>query len=148
MIKNAPAMQGTLVQFMDWEDLLNSCLENPMDRGAWWATDHRVAKSWTWLSMHTFSLCIIYYTQIFDCLWVGTSNLHVFKGWPSMGLSLSSLICLISSLSCFATVPHWTNLWLWLFDWSLHQDIAGFFFLVSEFLVSGFNHLDSSLLSL
>ena len=24
-----------------------SCLENPMDRGAWWATDHEVAKSRT-----------------------------------------------------------------------------------------------------
>ena len=24
-----------------------SCLENPIDRGAWWATVHRVAKSWT-----------------------------------------------------------------------------------------------------
>ena len=24
-----------------------SCLENPMDRGAWWATDHRVTKSRT-----------------------------------------------------------------------------------------------------
>ena len=23
-----------------------SCLENPMDRGAWWATAHGVAKSW------------------------------------------------------------------------------------------------------
>ena len=23
-----------------------SCLENPMDRGAWWATVHRVTKSW------------------------------------------------------------------------------------------------------
>ena len=23
-----------------------SCLENPMDRGAWWATVHRVIKSW------------------------------------------------------------------------------------------------------
>ena len=23
-----------------------SCLENPMDRGAWWATVHRVVKSW------------------------------------------------------------------------------------------------------
>ena len=31
-----------------------SCLENPMDRGVWWATIHRVSKSWTrlkWLSM-------------------------------------------------------------------------------------------------
>ena len=27
-----------------------SCLENPMDRAAWWATVHGVAKSWTWLS--------------------------------------------------------------------------------------------------
>ena len=24
-----------------------SCLENPIDRVAWWATVHRVAKSWT-----------------------------------------------------------------------------------------------------
>ena len=24
-----------------------SCLENPMDRGAWWATVHGVTKSWT-----------------------------------------------------------------------------------------------------
>ena len=32
-----------------------SCLENPMDRGAWQATVHRVAKSWIqlkWLTMH------------------------------------------------------------------------------------------------
>ena len=27
-----------------------SCLENPMDRGAWWAVVHRVTKSWTRLS--------------------------------------------------------------------------------------------------
>ena len=27
-----------------------SCLENPMDRGAWWATAHGVAKSQTRLS--------------------------------------------------------------------------------------------------
>ena len=26
-----------------------SCLENPMDRGVWWAIVHRVAKSWTQL---------------------------------------------------------------------------------------------------
>ena len=36
-----------------------SYLENPMDRGAWWATVHGVAKSWTQLkrlSMHTATL--------------------------------------------------------------------------------------------
>ena len=32
-----------------------SCLENPMDGGAWWATVHGVAKSWTWLSDFTFT---------------------------------------------------------------------------------------------
>ena len=33
---------GSLLQY--------SCLENPMDRGAWWATAHGVAKSQTGLS--------------------------------------------------------------------------------------------------
>ena len=33
---------GNLLQY--------SCLENPMDRGAWWATVHGVAKSRTQLS--------------------------------------------------------------------------------------------------
>ena len=39
----------------------HSCLENLMDRGAWWAIVHRVAKSWTrlkWLSMHASTYCI------------------------------------------------------------------------------------------
>ena len=31
-----------------------SCLENPIDRGTWWATDHRVAKSQTQLSDEHF----------------------------------------------------------------------------------------------
>ena len=26
-----------------------SCLENPMDRGAWWSMVHRIAESWKWL---------------------------------------------------------------------------------------------------
>ena len=33
-----------------------SCLENPMDRGAWWATVHGVAKSQTRLSDFTFTI--------------------------------------------------------------------------------------------
>ena len=32
-----------------------SCLGNPMDGGAWWATVHGVAKSWTRLSDFTFT---------------------------------------------------------------------------------------------
>ena len=30
--------------------LQHSCLENPMDRGDWWATVHGVAHSWTRLN--------------------------------------------------------------------------------------------------
>ena len=33
----------------------HSCLENPMDRGAWWAAVHGVAKSQTQLSDFTFT---------------------------------------------------------------------------------------------
>ena len=32
-----------------------SCLENPVDGGAWWAAVHGVAKSRTWLSDFTFT---------------------------------------------------------------------------------------------
>ena len=32
-----------------------SCLENPMDRGAWWATVYGVATSQTWLSDFPFT---------------------------------------------------------------------------------------------
>ena len=35
-----------------------SCLENPINRGAWWATVHRVAKRWTWLKQRsTIGFC-------------------------------------------------------------------------------------------
>ena len=37
-----------------------SCLENPMDRGAWWATVHRVTKSWTRLSDWTIPTTVTY----------------------------------------------------------------------------------------
>ena len=43
---------GTTIQY--------PCLENPMDGGAWWATVHGVAKSWTRLRDVTF-------TFIFHC---------------------------------------------------------------------------------
>ena len=39
MVKNLPAGQETQVRFLGREDPLqkDSCLENSMDRGAWWA---------------------------------------------------------------------------------------------------------------
>ena len=53
-VKNTPAMHETWVQFLGWEDPLeedmaiHSCIfawRIPMDRGAWWAPVHGVAKS-------------------------------------------------------------------------------------------------------
>ena len=38
-----------------WHPTPYSCLENPMDRGAWWATVHGVARSQTRLSSFTFT---------------------------------------------------------------------------------------------
>ena len=51
-VKNLPAMQKTQVQSLGQEEgtgnsLQYSCLENPMDRGGWWATAHGVANRWT-----------------------------------------------------------------------------------------------------
>ena len=51
-VKNPPVIQETQVPSLGQEDSLeegmatcSSILENPMDRGAWWAIVHRVTKS-------------------------------------------------------------------------------------------------------
>ena len=64
MVKNPPANAGD-IRDVGWipglvrspggrhgNPLQCSCLENPMDRGSWWATVHGVAKSRIGLSMH------------------------------------------------------------------------------------------------
>ena len=56
MVKNPPAMRETWVRPLLWEDPLEEGMATHdsilawrilMDRGAWWATVHGVAKSWT-----------------------------------------------------------------------------------------------------
>ena len=56
-VKTLPAIQETWVRSLGWEDPLKkgtllqySCLENSMDREAWWAMVRRVTKSQTELS--------------------------------------------------------------------------------------------------
>ena len=44
-----------------------SCLENPMNRGAWWVTVHRVTKSWTWPKRLNTNTCL---TCVFVCMCV------------------------------------------------------------------------------
>ena len=76
MVKNLPASAGDIRDVGSVPELgrspgegnvnllQSSCLENHMDRGAWWATVHGVAKSQTQLkllSMYLFFLFFIYY---------------------------------------------------------------------------------------
>jgi len=50
---NVPTVNFLSLQSGNGNPLQYSCLENPMDGGAWWAILHRVAKSWTQLSDFT-----------------------------------------------------------------------------------------------
>ena len=74
MVKNPPANagdirnvgsivgSGTFAGGQHGNLLQYSCLENPMDRRAWWATIHGVTKRWTQLnrlSMHLIKLLYI-----------------------------------------------------------------------------------------
>ena len=72
MVKNLPAIQETWVRTLGQEDPLGrewiptqySCLENPMDKAAWWATVHGVATIWTQPSdshiyTHIWKLCFL-----------------------------------------------------------------------------------------
>ena len=59
LVKNPPVMRETWVQSLGWEEPLEErkathssilACRIPKDGGAWWATVHGVAKSWTRLS--------------------------------------------------------------------------------------------------
>ena len=59
MVKNLPAMHEAYIRSLGWEDPLEEGVAThssilawriPMDRGAWWASVHGVAKSRTQLS--------------------------------------------------------------------------------------------------
>ena len=61
MVKSLPAMRENHLQSLGQENgnpRQYSCLENPMDGGAWQATVHGVAKSWTQLKRLHFTSCI------------------------------------------------------------------------------------------
>ena len=84
-VKNPPAIleaQETQIRSLGWEYFLGgghgnpvqySCLENPMDRRAWWATVHRVAKSdMSEETEHTyvFVYVCVYNIYIYICMYV------------------------------------------------------------------------------
>ena len=74
--------------------LQDSCLENPMDGGAWWAAVHGVAEGWTRLSDFTFT----FHFHELDFLWNwrnSNSNMAPYHPppitfWPSTTFVLAS----------------------------------------------------------
>ena len=63
-VKNPPTTVGDMASIPgsgrslgvgNGDPLQHSCLENPMDRGAWWAMVHGVSKSRIWLSEHVYT---------------------------------------------------------------------------------------------
>ena len=56
-----------------------SCLENPMDRGAWRATVHGVAKSWTQLNNFTFFLSFTLHLFLVTLFFVVDTFVHYFS---------------------------------------------------------------------
>ena len=70
MVKNPPANAGDRgdTSSISWSGsspggrhgnpLQNSSLENPLDRGGWQATVHRVVKSWTQLKQLSTHICM------------------------------------------------------------------------------------------
>ena len=80
-----------------------SCLENPMDRGAWQATVHGIAKSWTWLSIHTHTHTNTYNIKfiiliISKCISSVVSNALLISCYQQHYLSLA--LCII---------PNWNS---------------------------------------
>ena len=68
---------GNLLQY--------SCLEIPMDRGAWWATVDRVINSWTWLSnTHNFWTSSLLSLTQEVVPWGGLSGRPLSYPWDSL----------------------------------------------------------------
>ena len=72
-----------------------SCLENPMDRGVWWAIVHSVPKSWTWMMRQLTRRIKVGYT------WYISNVLHIRK------LRLRDVMWLAPFLLIAFCLPQW-----------------------------------------
>ena len=59
-----------------------SCLENPMDGGAWWAAVHGVAKSWIRLSDFTFTF--LHWRRKWQCSCLENPRDGVAQSWTRL----------------------------------------------------------------
>ena len=95
-------------------------LENPMDRGAWWATVHGVTKSLTGLNTHAYMLWgVVRKMWSWKPLWYGIPTV---KGMSAMGVvwgmertRLNRLrevpfASIVTALCCLDLILSWTGL--------------------------------------
>ena len=106
VVKNSPANEGDPGSIPDLGrspaegngNLLKySCLGNPMDRGAWQATIHGLAQTWTQLSNWT-TLTIVY-----KCFVLESSVLWVLF-WRYLDFIKSSILSLILRMTVFSSI--------------------------------------------
>ena len=92
-----------------------SCLENPRDRGAWRATVHRVAKSWTQLKharTHTPYLGVLLSFCLFSSYW-WDSRKHQ-KSWSfevMCELSHALYLCIVTVMGSESGYTASSSLW-------------------------------------
>ena len=98
-----------------------SCLENPRDRGAWWAAVSGVTESWTWLKRLSSSSSTILANSswapcqarwaIWSCLTIASWGRYCFYlcgRWGNRGIGRSEVVRLLSN----EVVIRILNIWL------------------------------------
>ena len=89
----------------DGNPLQYSCLENPMDRGAWWAIVHRVAKIQTWLKWLSIKKNLPTRTQ---AIHIQSSSVYSLAWKP--GLASTVVLTNFSSLNAYWSLRLWASL--------------------------------------
>ena len=86
-----------------------SCLGNPMDRGAWWATVHGVTKSQTWLSLcvcartHTHT-----HTQVNIYTHMAVTQIWFFNKYSVTFIAFTISLIIITRLISFVVTTSFT----------------------------------------
>ena len=101
-LKRLPGMRETGVRFPgsgrspgegNGNPLQYSCLENPMEGGAWWATVHGVAKSRTQLSdfafafIHVLHVCMHFFHPVFFLFFLPHNRVVLYVSSPLLNVS-------------------------------------------------------------
>ena len=92
------------------------CRDNPMERGAWWATVHGVAKSRTWLSTQRLIKYQDSSPAILSTVGIGSNKIPSFQSWGIRGwvnwhnsVTLATAVAVSNKLS-FISYPGYSPL--------------------------------------